>query len=146
MSESNINPRAQLNSTLPPLLPVGYRVGANIQLQVMPMVHVMLVPPHKMRTTVEGVVEVLAGDPEEWLAPPEGAEVFELGKPLPPEKCDVVAILGTMVEDMMGPKLIGSGGQAPRGRMSSGPMAVLARAPLVDWQASHVGTLRGPVE
>jgi hypothetical protein len=145
MSESNVNPRAQLNATLPPLLPVGHRVGVDIQLQVMPQVQVMLVPAHKMRTT-EGVIEVLAGEPEEWRKPPEGADVCELGKPLPPEKCDVVAILGTMVEDTLGPKLLGAGGQQPRGRMSTGPMAILARAPMVQWQAQHLGALRGPVE
>jgi hypothetical protein len=146
MSEANNNPRAQLHDTLPPLLPVGHRVGTSIQLQVMPKTNVLLVPLHKMRTTAEGVVEVLAGVPEEWQTPPEGVEVFELGKPLPPEKCDVVAILGTMVEDTLGPKLLGAGGQQPRGRVSSGPMAILARTSLVEWQAQHLGGLRGPVE
>lgn len=145
MSESKTNPRALLNQTLPPLLPVAHRVGIDLQLQVMPKVNVMLVPPHKLRT-VEGVVEVLTGDPEEWRKPPEGADVCELGKPLPPEKCDVVAILGTMVEDMLGPKLLTHGGQQPQGRISAGPMAILARAPMVQWQAQHLGQLRGPVE
>jgi len=145
MSDHHANPRAQLNDTLPPLLPVGHRVGTSVQLQVMPNANVMLVPQHKMRTTADGVVEVLAGEPEEWQKPPEGVEVFELGKPLPPEKCDVVAILGAMVEDTLGPKLLGAGGQQPRGRVSSGPMAILARVPLVQWQAQHRGGLRGPV-
>jgi hypothetical protein len=145
MSDHKSNPRATLNATLPPLLPVGHRVGVDIQLQVMPQVQVMLVPPQRMRTT-EGVVEILTGDPEEWRKPPEGSDVCELGKPLPPEKCDVVAILGTMVEDMLGPKLLTQGGQQPRGRVASGPMAILARAPLVQWQEQHMGALRGPVE
>jgi hypothetical protein len=34
MSEANNNPRAQLHDTLPPLLPVGHRVGTSIQLHV----------------------------------------------------------------------------------------------------------------
>ena len=146
MSDHKNNPRALMNDTLPLLLPVGHRVGVDIQLQVMPRVNVMLVRPDRMRTTAEGAIEVLAGEPGEWRSPPAGAEVHELGKPLSPEKCDVVAIVGTMVEDMLGPKLLAPGGQQPQGRVSSGPLAIIARAPLDLWQKRHLETLRGLVE
>lgn len=146
MSEHKNNPRALMHDTLPTLMPVGHRVGVDIQLQVVPKANVMLVPPQRMRTAADGAIEILTGDPEAWRSPPAGAKLFELGKPMPPEACDVVAILGTVVEDMLGPKLIGAGGQQPQGRVSSGPMAVIARAPLVQWQASHTLGLRGPVE
>jgi len=66
MSDHKANQRALLRDTLPPLLPVGYQVGVDIQLQVMPKVNVMLVPAGKMRTTGSGMIEILLGDPEEW--------------------------------------------------------------------------------
>lgn len=146
MSDHKANPRALVHDTLPQILPVGHRVGVDIQLQVVPKVNVMLVPPQRMRTNAEGVVEILAGQPEEWRPAPQGADVCEMGKPLPTDKCDVVAILGTMVEDMLGPKLLTGGGQQPKGRVASGPMAIIARAPLDQWQKTMLGALRGPVE
>lgn len=146
MSEHNANPLSILNATLPSLLPACHRVSVDIQLQVIPKANVMLVPADKMRATADGSVEVLVGDPPEWRKPPDGVIVHELGKPLPVAACDVAAVLGTLVEDTLGPKLLQPGQQQPRGRVSSGPLAVIARAPLDKWQAAHVGALRGPVE
>lgn len=145
MGEHKDNPRALLADSIPPLLPVGCRVAVDIQLQVMPKVNVMLAPAAKMRTTAEGHIEVLAPDGS-WKPAPAGVDVCELGKPLPPEKCDVVAILGATVEDVLGPKLLQPGEQQPRGRVSTGPMGILMRVPLDKWQASHLNALRGPVE
>jgi len=145
MSEHKTNPRSIMNDTLPPLLPVGCRANVGIQLDVMPKQNIILLPADKIRTTASGRIEILVGDPEEWRQAPDGADVCELGKPLPPEKCDVVAMLGAMVEDTLGPKLV-QPGQRPRGRVSSGPLAIIARAPLDRWQEAHLGTLRGPVE
>jgi hypothetical protein len=134
MSEHVVNTQALLHASLPQLLPIGHRVGVDIQLQVMPKANVMLLPPHRMRTTATGMIEILAGDPEEWRPAPQGADVCELGKPLPPEKCDVVAILGTVVEQMFGTKLLSGDGKAAHGRATSGPLAVIARIPLSQWQ------------
>jgi hypothetical protein len=133
-------------ATLPQLLPHGHRAGIEFQLQVVPRENVMLVPPGKMRTAEDGAVEVLLGNPGEWTKVPDGFVAHELGTPLPPELCDVAVVVCTMVEDMLGPKLLGAAGEKPHGRVSGGPLAVVARAPLDRWQAAHVGALRGPVE
>jgi hypothetical protein len=146
MSEHKTNPTAAIADTFPNLLPPGFRCGIDLQLQVVPKTNVMLAPPHRMRTADDGTVEVLVGDPEEWRKPPVGVDVCEMGKPLPPEKCDVVLIAGTMVEDTLGPKLLTQPGQHPRGKVSSSPLGIVARAPLDAWQKAHLGALRGPVE
>jgi len=142
MSDHKTNPQSLLSATLPPLLPVGHRVGVNIQLQVVPQAQVMLVPGDRMRTGAHGI-EVFSGDA--WQPVPEEAEVFELGKPLPPEKCDLVAVLGSMVEDTLGPKLIVGTGQKSTS-IAGGPLAVIARVPLAEWQRVISGALRGQVE
>lgn len=142
MSEHKNNPRVALNETLPLLLPTGYRIVVDVQLQVVPKLNVLLVPPEKVRTTPEGVNEVLLGDPEEWRQPPDGVEVFELGKPLPPEKCDVIATLGTIVEDSLAPKLLTGGGSKQQRRFSAVLLGAFARAPLVEWQTAHLNALQ----
>jgi hypothetical protein len=131
---------------IPQLLPHGYRIGVQMQLQVVPKENVLALPAEKVRAAEDGSIEVLVGQPEAWCKPPAGIDVVELGTPLPPEKCDVAVILGTMVEDVLGPKLLAPGGRQAQGRVVSAPLAILARAPLVEWQAQHLGALRGVVE
>ena len=145
MSESHENPRAALAASLPHLLPHGFRCGIDIQLQVVPKMNVIVAPASQKRPTAEGVVELLVGEPAEWRRPPEGAEVFELGKPIPPDKCDIAVVIGARVQDMLGPKLV-TPGQQPAGSESQAAIAVLARKTLSVWQQEHLGALRGPVE
>lgn len=145
MSESQSNATAMLAASLPNLLPHGFHCDIDLQLQVIPKVNVMLVPPHRLRTTAQGQYEVLVGEPEEWRQPPAGVDVCEMGKPLPPEKCDIAVVIGSVVEDMLGPKLVAPG-QQPRGKVSSGAIAIVARKTLADWQHEHMAALRGPVE
>ena len=142
MSEHTVNQKALVHATLPPLLPPGYRAGSELQLQVVPKLDVLLVPTDKIRTTPDGVVQVSRGDGT-WEEVPEGFTAHELGKPLPPENCDVAIVLGTCVEETRaGISLLGANGSQPRGAMSSGPMAILARVPLLDWLRQHASVLR----
>jgi hypothetical protein len=144
MGEHKTNPMALMTETIPTLLPVGHKVGMQMQLQVMPKDNVWLAPPGEMRVLDCGAIEVLVEGA--WTAPPEGVEVFELGKLLPREKCDVCAVLMAVVEDGLAPKLVGANGQQAQGRGSIGPMAILSKMPLDLWQDRHLGQLRGPVE
>jgi hypothetical protein len=143
MGEHKTNQNALMSQSIPQLLPVGHRVGMQMQLQVMPRDNVWLAPASEMRTGESGVEVLMNGV---WASPPEGIEVFELGKTLPREKCDVVAMLFAVVEDTLGPKLVGANGEQARGTASMGPMAILSRLPLDQWQDKHLGQLRGPVE
>lgn len=151
MGAHKTNPNSIMAATLPALLPPGHRAGVDIKLQVFPQANILLMPPERIRAAAEGKTEILVGDPDApgqgsiWQEPPEGVEVWPLGQPLPPEKCDVVAVLATAVEDMTGPRMLVVPGQPPRGLASLAMFAELGRAPLVEWQARHLEALQGPV-
>lgn len=144
MGSHKTNPNTIMAATLPALLPPGHRAGVDIKLQVVPQANILLMPPERIRET-EGNTEVLVGDPETWQTPPDGVEVWPIGQPLPREKCDVVAMMATMVEDMAGPRMLVVPGQPPRGKVSLALFAELGRAPLVEWQARHLEALQGSV-
>lgn len=149
MSQSKENPVALMSATVPNPLPVGYTLGIDVQLAVMPRRNVMVVPADKLRTAADGSTEVLVEEPDkpaEWRRPPAPIELWPLGKQLPPDKCDLVAMLNTVVEDTMAPKLVDLVTRKPKGHFSGGPLGELARVPLDKWQAAHMGALRGPVE
>lgn len=151
MGAHKTNPVAIMAATLPALVPPGHRVGIDIQPRVVPKTNIVPVPPDNLRTTAEGKTEVrtTAGvsiDHEEWQELPEGMEAWPLGKTLPPEKCDVALMVATVVEDMAGPRVLVTPGQQPRGKASMMVVTELARVPLVEWQAGHLGALRGEGE
>ena len=126
MSESNVNPRALLMTTIPPLLPVGHAVDCSLRIQVVPNDRIDLYMPD------EGPPPLV-----------EGKFPHELGKPLPPEDCDVIVVLATSAQDGMSPAVLGPGGQRAQPAISTCAHTVLMRVPLVDWQAAHLRNLRG---
>jgi hypothetical protein len=134
-----------MKDMLPSLVPAGFRAGTQIALQVVPARHVLVLPRERIRVT-DGKGEVLVGEPPEWRVPPEGTMIHEMEAPLPPELCDVVAMLASIVEDTMGLGVVIAPGQQPRGKASMALFAELGRASLLEWQARHLGALRGRVE
>lgn len=143
MGAHKTNPNRIVRAMLPALLPPNYRSGVDISLQVVPKQNVMIWPADKTRATAEGKTEVLVGEPPEWQALPDGMEAHPLGEPLPPEKCDVAAMLGTVVQDTAGPRVLVANGQAPQAKASLMVFCELGRAPLVEWRQRHLGALRG---
>lgn len=134
---------------LPELLPVGHAVAPNFAIEVVPAAGVLLCPAENMRT-VEGKVEIMGLDREkpvdEWAALPEGVRaVHPIGQPLPPELCDVVMMVGTMVQDGLSASVIATPGQQPRFRTSNVMHGELMRMALLEWQRQHVAQLRGQV-
>ena len=146
MGAHKTNPNSIMAATLPALVPPGHRVGIDIQPRVVPKPNLVPVPADRIRTTAEGKTEVLTGEPPEWQELPPGMEAWPLGQPLPREKCDVALMVATVVEDMAGPRVLVTPGQQPRGKASMMVVTELARVPLVEWQAGHLGALRGEGE
>jgi hypothetical protein len=141
VSEHKRNPAAILSDIIPHLLPVGMEPTVHLQIQVLPQRHIMLMAPDKIRIAEDKSVEIqLAGN---WVKPPAGVEIHSADKPLPPEKCDAAVIIGAIVEDSNGPAIMSSDGKRARAQLSSHPMGVLYRMPLVQWQNEHVKALRG---
>jgi hypothetical protein len=144
MSEHKTNPTALLASTYPPALPPGYQSMAALHIQVVEKENVRIVPPTCMRT-VEGKVEILRltseqGEPT-WVPAPDGAIIHEAGKPLPPELCDVVIALVTLVQDVAAKAIVGLAGEVTRPRQSAVVHGQLMRMPLVEWRGRHLGAL-----
>jgi hypothetical protein len=126
MSDSSANPRALLMDTLPPLLPPGHAVNCSLQIQVVCNDRINLYFAHEGEPPVE-----------------ERKRNHEMGTPLPPEDCDVIVVLCTSAQHVMAPAIVGPGGQRTQPNASTVAHTVLARVPLADWQASHLGNLRG---
>jgi hypothetical protein len=148
MPEHHANPIALLAATYPPLLPPGHQCGIALHAQVVTKPNVLLCPPHLMRATADGKVELLRGEGtpnKTWEAPPEGFIVHELGKPLPAELCDVALVVGTAVRDQLSKSIVGLGGQA-KPQTSTVVHGELLRVPLAEWQAQHRANLGGSGE
>lgn len=143
MGAHKTNPNSILADTLPALLPPGFRAGTQIVLRVVPQLHILRMPPERIRATEGKKVEVLVGEPPAWTVPPDGCEVWPTDQSLPPERCDVVAMLASIVEDTMGLGVVIAPGQQPRGKASMALFTELGRASLLEWQARHTGALRG---
>jgi len=139
MGDHKTNPRSIVKDILPPLLPPGCRAGVDIQPRVVPKVNVLLVGPDDFRF-VDDDCEVFVND--KWEVVPEGTVVHPTDQPLPPELCDVVVMLRTLVAEP-GSRGIVVPGQSPSGNVSALEFAELGRAPLLEWQARHLGALRG---
>jgi hypothetical protein len=102
--------------------------------------NVLLVPPGFSRTTADGKVELKSGE-NAWSAAPDGVVVHEIGEMLPPELCDVVIMVGTIVEDKLGQRIIGPSGARPK--TSAMIHGEIMRMPLLEWQAQYAKNLQG---
>jgi hypothetical protein len=166
MSDHKSNPQALYRATMPALLPPGYGVAVEFQVQVAPQENVKILPAHQIRVqdgkteillvtkhklvvdkaSVGGVpVEVPAGEEtpvEEWGEPPAGVYVHELGKPLATERCDALVNICTIVRDKADKGIVGLDGK-PRAPQASGVgHGPIMRMPLLLWQGLHLANLR----
>lgn len=143
MSDHSQNPRSIAAATLPSLLPVGVVAGVTFQVQVDSQSNVLLLPSERIRRLADSDSPLILVD-DVWQAPPEGAYVHELGKPLPPEHCDAVVILCTVAQDTLDRPILTPGGAATgNSKISMQPHRVLMRMPLVEFQRFHMAQLRG---
>ena len=148
MSDHRTNPQALLAATLPPILPVGYAVGATIGIQVLPAKNIILAPREHIRTTdasASGPQELFNVDTQAWGPVPQGAEAWPLGFPLPTEKCVVGIMAMSTAVDMMDKGIIVPGADvrsAPQRKQSVVGHCLLSSTPLDQWQRDHLQNLK----
>lgn len=148
--------------------------GAHIGMQLRPAANILLLPPELIRTRSIagdiGVIEVfikresiaeveLTGQPgelpgeqltgavsvtETWGPVPNGMELHELGKPLPPEKCNVIFMVMSAAVDTLAKGIIRPGEPRAGRQESVVSHQILAITPLDVFQRAHVVNLRGP--
>jgi len=141
MSDHKLNPTAMLENILPDLLPYGMRARVDFTIAVAPALGVLPLPPDLIRVADDGSTEFRDPTKDEWIKVPEGGKVHPIDKPLPPELCDVVVMIGTVAQDTIGGVLSPKPG-AERFRTSTIMHAEILRVPLKVWQAGHVAQLR----
>jgi hypothetical protein len=149
MSEHSSNPKAIEVAMLPPLLPVGVVAGVHFNIEVDTQANVIVLPTDRIRTTERGCEIMALAEAENyteatWRLPPDGSYIHELGKPLPPEHCDVVVVLATVAQDTLVKPVLTPGSPAMPTNVSMVRHRVIMRMPLVDWQAMHMAQLKGP--
>ena len=167
MGEHNTNPEALLAATMPSLLPVGFVCGgAHISMQLRPAANIMLLPVELVRKNdegrrfeafferpIDGVVLPPEGAEVGWVPPttekgwwpvPPGKEVHELGKPLPPEKCNVIFMVMSAAVDTLARGIIRPGEPHPGHQESIVAHGIVAITPLDVFQRAHMENLRGP--
>lgn len=140
MSESKWNPVALFAASLPPLMTRGEHVAVTFDVAVMPSPEVLLLRPGHIRKNDDGTTSVLLPDGSgEWEPAPAGRDPRVLGEELPPEKCDVVFGLATVVQEV-GSVITGPGQRRPR--LSRVGHVPFHRMPLLEWRAGHEANLR----
>jgi hypothetical protein len=130
MGDHKDNPQALFNASLPSLMPMGEPAGVEFQVVVMPRERNPRVLLRPAKDIGENGTKVRMEGSDEWIDTPEGCEVFELGKPLPPDKCDAVIVLGTAV----------AAGKIKR-RISHVGHVPFHRIPLDQFRAEHAANL-----
>lgn len=164
MSDHKSNPEAVFQHMMPPALPPGCIATGIMAVKVVPAAGVVPYPADRMRKIEGRKGEApsdsqgapVADEPDrfeyqefgsdEWKAAPEGVRVMHpIGQPLPPELCDVVIMVGTLVQDALAPGLVTMPGRAATPKSSTLMQAELGRMPLIAWQEHHMRQLRGPV-
>jgi hypothetical protein len=136
MSEHKTNEVALFQASLPSLTTTGDAVAIDFQAVVMPKKNVLLIPAKDIGD--EGRKIRLPGK-QEYEDAPEGARVFELGKQLPPDACDVVIVLGTRVA--RAGSLTSLDGQRSRPIVSQVGHVPISRIPLDQWRREHASQL-----
>lgn len=134
MSEHKENTVALFHASLPALTGVGEHLGITLEAVVMPQQNVLLLPAKDIGD--EGRKIRLPGK-DEYEDAPEGARVFELGKTLPDDACDVVIVLGTRLARQGA--LAGLDGRRSPPTISNAQHAPLMRIPLDKWRNEHAG-------
>lgn len=133
MGEHKQNNRALFEASVPALMPMGEKSGISIDMYVLPQPHVLLLRPEQWRTNDLGWIEIKTdGTGGEWKPIEKEQEVFELGKQLPANKCDVVMMVSTVVEARAN---VFAPGQTRQ--VSNVPHFPLWRIPLDKWRAEH---------
>lgn len=136
MGEHATNSTALFTACLPPLMEMGEPVAIDFQAVVMPKPNILLLPAKDIG---ENGTKIRLPGHEDWIDTPEGGEAFELGKRLPPEKCDVVIAVGTAVRGKQ--NAVAIAGQTAQARISKVSHMPLCRISLDQWRAEHYSNL-----
>jgi hypothetical protein len=143
MGEHKQNDRALFEASVPSLMPMGEKTGISVDMYVLPQPHILLLKTHQWRTNDLGWIEInTEGTGGEWKPIEKEQEVFELGKQLPANKCDVVFMVSSIVQARSS---VFTPGRADRST-SNVPHFPLGRIPLDVWRAEHEANLGHRVE
>lgn len=132
MGDYKNNPTATMRTMLPAMLPPGYAVAVDYQLQVLPSLDVIIMQPEHIAR--EGEQTKVQGRDGQWRTIDPHTRVHEAGKPLPAEFCDIVLVAVAVVQDTVSAKVLDRAGRPAAGSIVGGPLGVLAREPLAAWQ------------
>lgn len=142
MPEHKVNDRALTNATFPPVVKPGQKFGTRVMTSRRPADGILLLPAAFIEASVRksdsGALELKDANTGEWApAPPNLREVWELGKPLPPEKVVLQFRLVSVVEEKISNLVALRGSDVPQMREIVQTVAILAEVNLAAWQKGN---------
>jgi hypothetical protein len=142
MPDHKVNLNAIIRGMLPPLCAPGETLTSSIQIgrRISDGIRLMTAKDIAEKTRiVDGKLQFRKED-NGWGQPPEGVtEVWELGKPVPPEKVTLTFALISILQDNPS-SLVKVPGHAQPPRTVAQHVATLAEVNMAEWQAGNKPT------